>query len=342
MKTNIEECWFGDKYVPLPDLRTETQAVASGYQTWIKELVSNYSIDGLRLDTVFEVNTGFWSGFHDAAGTYMIGEVDLDNSSWVCSYQDYLPGVLNYGIYFPLIGAFSSTSGNISDLANTINAVKSECKDTSLIGTFSENHDNPRFAFLTPDMSLAKNVVTFTMLTDGIPIIYEGQEQHYAAVGSTDGNDPYNREALWLSKYNTNAPLYKLITELNAARKQAIKDDSSYITYQNWPIYNDTTTLAMRKGKMVTVLSNKGAHGASYTQSIPAGYAAGKTVTELLTCATLTADNKGNLEVPMAKGLPRVYYPTSGLEGSGICGSSSQKLAVRAGSHARHKHEMKL
>ena len=267
----------------------------------------------------------------------MIGEIDLDDPAWVCSYQAYVPGVLNYGTYFPLVAAFQSTSGSISDLATAINAVKSECKDTSVIGTFSENHDQPRFAFLTPDMALAKNVVAFTLLADGMPIIYEGQEQHYAAVGSDNGNDPYNREAVWLSGYNTDAPLYKFIAKLNAARKQAIKDDAAYLAYQNWPIYNDTTTLAMRKGKMVTVLSNKGAEGSAYSQSIPAGYASGTTVTELLTCETLTADNGGNIEVPMAKGLPRVYYPTAGLAGSGICGASSRKLAVRAGAHA-HSH----
>jgi alpha-amylase len=316
--------------------------VAQGYQTWIKELVSNYSIDGLRLDTVFEVNKGFWSGFRSAAGIYMIGEIDLDDPSWVCSYQTQLPGVLNYGTYFPLVSAFSSTSGSMPDLASTVDAVKSECKDTSLIGTFSENHDQPRFAFLTPDMALASNVVTFTMLADGIPIIYEGQEQHYAAVGSTNGNDPYNREAIWLSGYNTSVPLYKLITKLNAARKQAIKDDSSYLTYQNWPIYNDTTTIAMRKGNMVTVLSNKGANGASYSQSIPAGYTAGTKVTELLSCKTLTADSSGNIEVPMAKGAPRVYYPTSALDGSGICGASSKRWAHEHALHPhKHKFEMK-
>ena len=159
------------------------------------------------------------------------------------------------------------------------------------------------------------------MLADGIPIIYEGQEQHYSALGSDNGgNDPYNREALWLSGYNTKAPLYKLVKTLNRLRKQAVQDDSGYLAYQNFPIYTDTTTIAVRKGKMVSVLSNKGASGDAYTQSIPAGYSAGKKLTEILTCASLTANSKGNIVVPMAKGLPRVYYPTSGLSGSGICG----------------------
>ena len=313
--------------VSLPDLRTEDADVASGYQSWIKGLVSNYSIDGLRLDTVQEVNTGFWSGFRKASGVYMVGEVANGDPTFVCSFQDYLPGVLNYATYYPLVDAFSSTAGSISGLSDAINSVKSDCRDTSLLGSFSENHDQPRFAYLTDDMALARNVVTYTMLADGIPIIYEGQEQHYSALGgsSTGGNDPYNREAVWFSDYDTKAPLYKLITTLNKARKHAISDDSSYLAYQNWPIYTDTSTLAVRKGKMVSVLSNKGADGAAYTQSIPAGYAHGTKVTEIHTCDTLTADKDGHIVVPMAKGHPRVYYPTSRLSGSGICGSSGHK-----------------
>ena len=223
--------------------------------------------------------------------------------------------------YQPLVSAFSSTSGSTTDLADAINTVKGDCKDTSLLGTFSENQDQPRFASLTSDMSQAKNVVTFTMLADGIPIIYEGQEQHYNALGGS--TDPYNREAVWLSGYNTSATLYELITTLNQARKNAISDDSTYLTYMNYPIHTDTTTIAMRKGKVVTVLSNKGANGASYTQSISSGYASGTQVTELLTCNTLTADSSGNIVVPMANGLPRVYYPSASLSGSGLCGSSS-------------------
>ena len=227
-----------------------------------------------------------------------------------------------------------------------INTVKADCSDTSIIGTFSENHDQvrktptrskpfsklanttfqPRFASLTGDMALARNVISYTMLADGVPIIYQGQEQHYNALGGS--SDPFNREALWFSDYNTNAPLYGLIATLNKARKHAISDDSAYLSYENYPIYTDTTTIAMRKGKMVTVLSNKGAEGAAYSQTIAAGYVGGVAVTELLTCAKLTADSHGNIVVPMANGEPRVYYPTAALSGSGLCGASSKRSYV--------------
>jgi alpha-amylase len=258
----------------------------------------------------------------------MVGEVDDNNADYVCSFQNYIPGVLNYGTYFPLINAFRSTSGDMTALVNIVNQVKSSCQDSTLLGSFSENHDQPRFASLNEDMAAASNILAFTILADGIPILYQGQEQHYAAYGNQgSGSDPYNREALWFSNYNTQSALYLLISQLNAARKNAIRDDGSYLSYKNWPIYHDTTTIAMRKGKMVTVLSNKGSSGATYTQQIPAGYGANTQVTELLTCSTLTADGNGNINVPMGGGAPRVYYPSSGL--GSLCGAASRKNKVK-------------
>ena len=111
--------------------------------------------------------------------------------------------ILTSARYFWITQAFESTSGSISNLVNGINSMKSDCADTTLFGSFSENHDNPRFASYTSDVSQAKNVIAFTILQDGIPIIYVGQEQHY-----TGGGVPYDREATWLSGYNTEATLY--------------------------------------------------------------------------------------------------------------------------------------
>ncbi|KAK4996110.1 Alpha-amylase A type-3 [Elasticomyces elasticus] len=95
-QTSIEDCWLGDSNVELPDLKTESTAVASGYQTWIKKLVSDYSIDGLRIDTAKHVHNTFWSGFSSAAGVFMTGEVYDGNPSNTCSYQAYMDSVLNY------------------------------------------------------------------------------------------------------------------------------------------------------------------------------------------------------------------------------------------------------
>jgi hypothetical protein len=79
----------------------------------------------------------------------------------------------------------------------------------------------------TNDIALAKNAATFNILADGIPIIYAGQEQHYAG-----GSDPANREATWLSGYSTSSELYRLIATMNALRNHAITQDPGYLTYK--------------------------------------------------------------------------------------------------------------
>ena len=215
--------------------------------------------------------------------------------------------------------AFQSTTGSISDLVDEVNQVKSTCKDSTLLGTFLENHDQPRFPSLTSDLSLAKNAIAFTLLADGIPIIYEGQEQHYSGTGT-----PNNREAVWLSGYSTSAPLYDFIAAVNQVRNRASYQSADYLTYMAYPIYNDSTTIAMRKGfagnQVIGVFSNKGSDGASYSLTLGnTGYTEGEKVIEMLTCAVLTVDGNGNLVVGMSGGLPRIYYPAAQLMGSGIC-----------------------
>lgn len=119
--------------------------------------------------------------------------------------------------------------------------MKSTCSDTTLLGSFTENHDVARFASLTSDASLAKNAIAFTILADGVPIskyippmkflvffledkylqhwnakcktnrgflsiVYQGQEQHLSGNGV-----PNNREALWLNSnsYSQTGVYYK-------------------------------------------------------------------------------------------------------------------------------------
>lgn len=216
-----------------------------------------------------------------------------------------------------------------------VNSMKSACSDTSLLGTFSENHDQPRFAYGTPDMTLAQNIVAFTMLADGIPIIYQGQEQHYNAAGTdTTGTDPYNREAMWFSDYAKDVTLYEEIAKLNAARKNAIADDDSYLTYQNYAMETSLGWAAFRKGKMVSVLTNEGSAAGSSTAKFASGYAASTSLTDILTCDTLSVDSSGQMSVPMNGGLPHIYYPSDSI--NDLCSGSSKAKRTPAPDRVLH------
>lgn len=56
-------------------------------------------VDGLRIDSVMEVQKDFWAGFEAAAGVYCVGEVDNGDPTLVCPYQEVMDGVLDYPMY---------------------------------------------------------------------------------------------------------------------------------------------------------------------------------------------------------------------------------------------------
>ncbi|APA12148.1 hypothetical protein sscle_09g069180 [Sclerotinia sclerotiorum 1980 UF-70] len=319
-QTNVELCQLGTEKYPLPDLNTTQPAVRNFHTTWIKSLVTNYSIDGLRVDTVRHVEKDFWPLFNEAAGVYCVGEVADGDVDYLCDYQNHMDGLLSYASYYQLIPFFSNSSATSENLIGQIQHQNTQCKDTTLLGTFTENHDQPRFGNYTSDLTLAKNIITYTMLADGIPIIYQGQEQHFH--GATD---PYDREPLWPTNYNTSSPLYVLVKQLNAIRSLAIAKSSTYSNDQTQVAYSDPHNLAFRKGDsthmVLMVLNNIGGAADDYTVEMEnVGFEAGLIVMDVLSCRNVTVDMDGGMTVPFVSGLPSVYYPFNLLAGTGWCG----------------------
>lgn len=190
------------------------------------------------------------------------------------------------------------------------------------------------------DIALTKNALAFTLLFDGIPIIYQGQEQHFSGQ-----NDPFNRERLWTSGYNQDAELYRWIAQLNAVRALAIDTDPSFVSSQAdtvWPpqvpasgnstggngTTNGTKTtaltnhhIAVKKGSLVTLLTNVGVGGAKLDVVLPrnaTGYRPGAAYIDLLSCESFKADRAGALSFEMGW-LPRVFYPALDALSSGLC-----------------------
>ena len=66
-----------------------------------------------------------------------------------------LDSVLDYPNYYTVTAAFSSTTGNFSALISTVAASQKSYSTPSVVGSFLENHDNPRFQSITQDMSVS-------------------------------------------------------------------------------------------------------------------------------------------------------------------------------------------
>jgi alpha-amylase len=317
---SVQQCWQGDEKVSLPDLRTEDQNVRDIWNDWIKQMVAKYHIDGIRLDSAKHVETSFLAPFEAASGVFMIGEVYHGDPAYTLPYQNHMSGVMNYPAFYWIVKAFSSTSGSIYELVEGIDKVKNSARDTSLLGSFLENHDQPRFAHKTKDMALTKNAIAFTALMDGIPIIYQGQEHRYDG-----GGDPHNREALWFSGYSTTSELYHMISSLLKVRSHAIAQHPRYLDYKAWPILSNEHMIAMRKGfdqhQLIGVYSNVG-NGNSYSVTLDhdkTGFRPSQSLLEVLSCNVSDTDSNGNLRVESNSGEPKVFYPLERLSGSGIC-----------------------
>ncbi|KAJ5436816.1 Alpha-amylase [Penicillium cf. griseofulvum] len=322
-----QKCSTGDWTVPLPDLFTEHEDVQQLLIKWAKDAIKTYSIDGLRIDAAKHVNPGFLKNFAEGLDNiFMTGEVLEGAVSIMNDYQsNYIASLPNYPIYFQILEAF--TKGNTSILARTVENMRISIPDVNAMVSFSENHDKPRIASYSKDMAMAKNILVFTMLFDGIPMIYQGQEQHL------DGNSvPKNREAIWLTNYDTDAELYKLIAKLNRLRKQAALLGADYFEDDTHTIYQGGSELAFTKGvqgrQIVMVLSSQNSASTAYKLDLAVSFNAGTKVTEILGCNNYTVDNAGVLSVPMDKGEPRVYFPTNYMEGSGLCGYSSANVSL--------------
>lgn len=321
-QTSIEGCSMSLTANALPDHATDNSVVSGMLTSWVQSLVANYSIDGLRLDAADHMDTNFLTRLQDTAGVFIIGEVDNGDPTYTCSrYQGPINAVLDYPMYFPLVRAFNTTGGNMANLVDMIAKVRASCSDTSLLGAFTENHDQPRFASFTSDMALTQNVLTFNFLSDNIPILYYGQEQHYAG-----GLTPADREALWLSNYTADAPLYQFVSHLNTIRSRiALQADTSFLTTQQQVIYNDTSVIALHKGlvgqQMVVVLNNQGSGGGQYTLTVPnSGLSGGQSITELIGCTAQSVNNDGSINVAMGSGAPKVFYATNALTNTSLCG----------------------
>jgi alpha-amylase len=317
-------CWLEG----LPDIRTENATVRQLYSAWIKDLVTTYSIDGLRIDTALEIEPEFWTdgGVKEAAGVYLLAEINHSAPETLAPYQQYVDGYMDYSTWNWFMTSFQTTEGNFSTLftgTNTIAAMTDV--DPSLWGSFVENHDQVRFPYRNEDFALAKNLYAAAMLRDGIPIVYYGQEQHYHG-----GATPDNREALWLGVgYDIYSELYGWIQQTNKIRKHAADANANFLTTERTQalFYDDSSSggspvIAFRKAQLLTMYTNGGVNGANNVSyalgAAVTGYSVGQQLVDVLNCHSFQVDSNGRLNVQMpAGGLPRAFLPVDQI--SGLC-----------------------
>jgi len=285
----------------LPDLNQTNSYVRSQLKSLLKTLAAD-NADGLRIDTIPEVGKDFWKEFQEYIGQFGLGEAYNGDIAYVSSFQGPLNGVLSYPMFYTIRDVFAY-SRSMRNLGNRLSEDEHYYKDTSLLGTFVDNHDQTRFLHERGDLWAYRNALVFALFAPGIPIIYYGSEQ-----GFNGGDDPNNREPLWKSGYNQNAELYKFLKTTVTARKNHKVWD--YQTVERW---QDDQLYSFTRGETLVVLTNVGGSGSDVERTITYHpYKVGQKLCNVYypteDCLTVTSNG---IKVKLLHGEPKIYVPSN-------------------------------
>lgn len=239
-----EQVVYGDFPGGLKDLKTThpdvRRALTDAYGYWIGAA----DLDGFRIDTLKHVEHGFWQvfcpGIRELAASigkqdfFMFGEAfdgddaligsytfddEVDSAFYFSHKFQVIDGVFKHGNPTTTIeDLFEARQDNYSTVPNSGGPTSESGEPlapTKLLVNFIDNHDIPRFLYEKPSLDALHNTLAYLLTIDGIPCIYYGTEQEFDG-----GNDPFNREDLWESGYDTSGETFKLIRHLIDLRRQ--------------------------------------------------------------------------------------------------------------------------
>jgi glycosidase len=221
-----ENSLYGD-FFGLDDIFTEHPKVVAGFTDIFKRWISDYKIDGFRVDTTRHVNDAFWQKFvpslleHAKAegipNFYIFGEVyDFEPKSLSRFTREVgLPAVLDFGFAGSAIDVIAkgAATNKLADIFASDPLYGTDGAVARQLPTFISNHDMGRMAYMMKEamtgisddealnrLKLANALLFFAR---GVPVLYYGDEQGFVG----DGGDQAAREDMFESvveSYNDN------------------------------------------------------------------------------------------------------------------------------------------
>ena len=243
-------------FAGLDGLMTEHPRVVAGMIEIFGGWIDKYGIDGFRIDTARHVNPEFWQAFvpamlerAEARGIpnfHIFGEV-YDHDPAVLSRftrVDRFPAVLDFAfqsVVTDVVGRGKPTE-MLAKLYDADVNYEGGAETAMQLPTFLGNHDMGRIGnfiqVANPDISdqelLARSSLAHAvmMFTRGVPTLYYGDEQGFAGDGGYGGarQDMFATQVADYADdriiggrsdpFDTEAPLYKAISEMAALRAQ--------------------------------------------------------------------------------------------------------------------------
>jgi pullulanase-type alpha-1,6-glucosidase len=215
-----ENSLYGD-FFGLDDLFTEHPAVVEGMINIHKFWISNFDIDGFRVDTVKHVNAEFWDEFtpaiiEHAKATgkpefFVFGEVFSGNPELLSFYTTDIDmqAVLDFR-FQEHVRTFVSAQGSAQNMQSLFAGddwFTDEDSNVYSLPTFIGNHDRGRFGYFLnadnngglPDaemLSRSKLAHGLMYFARGVPVTYYGDEQGFTG----DGGDKDARQDMFPSQ----------------------------------------------------------------------------------------------------------------------------------------------
>jgi glycosidase len=219
-----ESSLTGD-FFGLDDIFTENPRVVSGMIDIYCRWITDFGVDGFRIDTAQHVNPEFWEKFVPAIRScarkkgiphfHIFGEVatsEMDPAHTAVNTRvDKLPSVLDFSFARAVVDVVSGASGTdeLAKLFRSDALYEGGAPAALELPTFLGNHDAGRFPMLLKHFApkiddaelLRRSMLGHAMLLTlrGVPTIYSGDEQGF--VGK--GGDQDARQDLFASKVAT-------------------------------------------------------------------------------------------------------------------------------------------
>ncbi|XOV78630.1 MAG: pullulanase-type alpha-1,6-glucosidase [Aestuariibacter sp.] len=211
----------------LDDLNTEDPAVVQGMVDIFKFWVSEFKIDGFRVDTIKHVNAEFWQSWIPAIEShaaqqgiddfFIFGEAfdGLPANLAQFTRTAEFPSVLDFGLYYAVKDVIADTQGTdrLAWVFSQDDYYTHPDTDARQLMNFASNHDvgrighfiQQRFPGISDSEALQRTKLaqSLIMLSRGIPVYYYGDEQGFTG----DGGDAGAREDMLASQvasYNDN------------------------------------------------------------------------------------------------------------------------------------------
>lgn len=143
-----------------------------------------------------------------------------------------MTGLFNYPMYMTIKNVFGR-GDSFHYISSRYAEEEHHFRDIDALGLFVDNHDNGRFLAeenFPGNIDGFQNAVLFSMTARGIPFFYYGGEFGYKG-----GNDPANRETLWvdlmkegLSCFGTSTREDTICENTGRLRDDVFSDDSTF------------------------------------------------------------------------------------------------------------------